>query len=95
MCPLKNGTLKTVLSAVISLCYNDSAFQLKKTLAHYHLPIAQLVQVDTTICLEVQLAKTSLKILDIFFLLNLEIENRAESFQTLEHSKQRNVMNDK
>lgn len=33
--------------------------------------------------------------LGYFFLLNLEIENRAESFQTLEHSKQRNVMNDK
>lgn len=53
-CPLKNGTLKTVLSAVISLCYNDSAFQLKQTRAHGHLPAAQLVQVDTTICLEVE-----------------------------------------
>jgi len=29
------------------------------------------------------------------FLLNLEIENRAESVQTLEHSEQRHVMNDK
>ncbi len=53
-CPLKNGALKTELSSVISLCYNDSAFQLKQTRAHTHLPAAQLVQVDTTICLEVE-----------------------------------------